>query len=98
MAQDAAEAAPNVYTVVFENERVRLVEARVRPGDSSPLHSHPDGLVYVVSGGKVTFGSADGHGADVELKTGLARWREAEEHTVASRDATDIVVLIFEPK
>jgi beta-alanine degradation protein BauB len=98
MAQDAAEAAPNVYTVIFENERLRLLEARVRPGDSSPLHSHPDGLVYVVSGGEVTFGSGDGHSADVELKTGFARWREAEEHTVASRDSADVVVLMFEPK
>ena len=29
MAKDAAEAAPNVYTVLFENDRVRLLEARV---------------------------------------------------------------------
>ena len=33
MAKDAAEAAPNVYTVLFENERVRLLEARVKPGE-----------------------------------------------------------------
>lgn len=98
MARDAAEAAPNVYTVLFENERVRLVEARVRPGDSSPLHSHPAGLVHVVSGGPVTFEAAGGHRVDVELKTGLSRWREAEEHTVTSRGETEVVVLIFEPK
>jgi quercetin dioxygenase-like cupin family protein len=98
MAPDAAAAAPNVYTVLFENERVRLVEARVRPGDSSPLHSHPDGLVHVVRGGEVTFESAGGHRVDVELKAGLSRWREAEEHTVTSRGETEVVVLIFEPK
>jgi len=98
MANDAAVAAPNVYTVLFEDEHVRLVEARVKPGDTTPLHSHPDGLVYVVSGGKVTFGSADGGRVDVELKTGTSRWREAEEHMTASRDSTDIVVLIFESK
>jgi quercetin dioxygenase-like cupin family protein len=98
MANDAAVAAPNVYTVLFEDEHVRLVEARVKPGDTTPLHSHPDGLVYVVSGGKVTFGSADGSRVGVELKTGTSRWREAEEHMTASRDSTDIVVLIFESK
>jgi len=98
MAKDALEAAPNVYTVVFEDEHVRLVQARVKPDDASVLHSHPAGLVYVVSGGKVTFGSADGGSADVELKSGFARWRGAEEHTVASRDSKDVVVLIFEPK
>ena len=46
MVKDAAEAAPNVYTVVFENERVRLLEARVKPGDSSAMHAHPNYLVY----------------------------------------------------
>jgi len=98
MVQDAAVAAPNVYTVLFEDEHVRLVEARVKPGDSSPLHSHPAGLVYVVSGGKVTFGTGAGDRVDIELKTGTSRWRAAEEHTTASRDSADIVVLIFEPK
>ena len=98
MANDAVEAAPNVYTVLFENERVRPLEARVRPGDSSPLHSHPDGLVYVVSGGKVTFTSSSGERAELELKTGQTRWREAEEHATTSRDSTDVVVLLIEPK
>ena len=98
MANDAVVAAPNVYTVLFENERLRVLEARVRPGDSSPMHSHPDGLVYVVSGGKVTFTSPSGEGTDLELKTGQSRWREAEEHATASRDSTDILVLLIEPK
>jgi quercetin dioxygenase-like cupin family protein len=87
-----------VYTVLFENEHVRLLEARVRPGDSTPLHSHPEGLVYVISGGKVTFTSSSGERAEIELKTGQTRWRKAEEHATASRDSTDVVVLLVEPK
>jgi quercetin dioxygenase-like cupin family protein len=98
MVNDAAEAAPNVYTVLFENERLRLLEARVKPGDTTPLHSHADGLVYVVSGGKVTFTSSSGVSADIELKTGQTRWRQAEEHATASHDSTDVVVLLIEPK
>jgi quercetin dioxygenase-like cupin family protein len=98
MAKDALEAAPNVYTVLFENERVRLIEARVKPGDSSPLHTHPAGLIYVVRGGQVTFISSSDERADVELKAGQTRWREAEEHAAASRDSADVVALLIEPK
>ena len=98
MTIDAVEAAPNIYTVLFENDRVRLLEARMGPGDTSQLHSHPDGLVYVVSGGQVTFTSSSGERAEIELKTGQTRWREAEEHATASRDSTDVLVLLIEPK
>jgi beta-alanine degradation protein BauB len=35
MAADPVEVAPNVYSTLFENERVRLLEARLAPGDSS---------------------------------------------------------------
>ena len=98
MVQDAAAAAPNVYTVLFENERVRLLEARVKPGDSSLMHSHPDYLVYGLGDGKVTFTSASGDSADVELKTGQTMWREAEEHAAKNLGSTDVVALLFELK
>jgi quercetin dioxygenase-like cupin family protein len=60
MAKDAAAVVPNVYTVLFENERVRLVEARLKPGDSSALHSHPDYLVYNLEDGRVKFSGPSG--------------------------------------
>ena len=98
MAKDAAEAAPNVYTVLFENERVRLLEGRVRPGESSSIHAHPDGLTYVLEGGKAAISTPSGGRVEVELKAGQFRWREFEEHSGTNLWATDIVVLFFEPK
>lgn len=98
MAREAAEAAPNVYTVLFENERVRLLEARVKPGDSSPIHSHPNYLVYSLGDSKVTFTSASGDSVDVELKAGQTMWREAEEHSAKNPGSTDVVALLFELK
>jgi hypothetical protein len=53
MAADPAEVASNVYTIMFENERVRLLEARLAPGDSSAMHGHPDYVVYNLAKGKV---------------------------------------------
>jgi len=96
MANDAADVAPNVYKVLFENERVRLLEARMRPGDSSAAHSHPDYLVYSLGDGKVRFTSSSEGSADVELKTGETMWRAAEEHAATNLGTTDVVALLFE--
>ena len=98
MAEDAAKVAPNIYTVLFENERVRLLEARLKPGDSSALHSHPDYLVYNLEDGRVKFGGASGEGEEVELKAGDVMWREAEEHTAEGVGSTDVHALLFELK
>jgi len=46
MAADPVQVASNVYTTLFENERVRLLEARLAPGDSSAMYGHPDYVVY----------------------------------------------------
>jgi quercetin dioxygenase-like cupin family protein len=37
---DAVAAAPNNHKVVFENDRVRVLEVTVRPGEKEPLHAH----------------------------------------------------------
>jgi hypothetical protein len=37
---DALIAAPKYHRVLFENDRVRVVETRIPPGDTVPLHMH----------------------------------------------------------
>ena len=44
MAEHAATVAPHAYRVLFENERVRLLEVSMEPGSSTEMHSHPDPL------------------------------------------------------
>ncbi len=47
---DAVSAAPEHHSVLFENERVRVLDARVECGDTVPLHTHPwPGVQYVTS-------------------------------------------------
>jgi quercetin dioxygenase-like cupin family protein len=87
-----------VYRVLFENDRVRLLEARVKPGESSAPHGHPNYLVYTLQGGRVTFTSGSGESVDVPLEAGQAMWREAEEHAAKNEGAEDIVALLFEVK
>jgi len=67
---DPVEVAPDVYTVLFENDRVRLFEVREAPGVGSAMHSHPDYVIYAVSGGKVKFTSGSGETAELEINAG----------------------------
>jgi len=39
-ALDALQAAPRHHRILFENGRVRVVETRVSPGDTVPVHTH----------------------------------------------------------
>ena len=46
---DAVSVAPDVYSVMFENDRVRVLAIRTDAGASSEMHSHPDMVLYAVS-------------------------------------------------
>ncbi len=46
---DAVVAAPEHHAVLFENARVRVLDARVEPGDTVPLHIHRrPGVQYLI--------------------------------------------------
>src|SRR5712691_8247685 len=98
MANDAAHVAPHVYKVLFENERVRLLEVRMKPGDESAMHSHPDYLVYALGGGKVKLTAGSGESTEVEISAGDTMWREAEEHSALNTGSAELVALFVELK
>lgn len=37
---DAMVAAPEHHEVLLENERVRVLDSRIKPGDTVPVHTH----------------------------------------------------------
>jgi quercetin dioxygenase-like cupin family protein len=98
MAEDAAKVAPHVYKVLFENDRVRVLDVSLQPGNRTEMHSHPDYFVYMFSGGKVRFTTPSGETAELELPAGATMWREAEEHGTENIGGTEVRGLFFEPK
>ena len=44
-----AVSKPQHYTVVFGNDRVRVLMYRERPGEQTTPHRHPDGVMYTLS-------------------------------------------------
>ena len=80
LAQDPVKVAPNNHKVLLENDRVRVLEFRSKPGEKIGMHSHPDCIVYVFAAAKTKFTSPDGKITERESKAGDTTWRAAETH------------------
>lgn len=70
---------PDLYHVVFENDRVRVLEYLDRPGDSTLMHDHPDSVMVTLCGFRRRL-SSGGRQVEVELPAFHARWLDAQEH------------------
>ena len=80
MAGDAVVIAPDVYKVVFENERVRVLDTRTAPGGTSEMHGHPEMVGYAVTDCTWVLTSPDGEEVRVDLKAGETFFLPATEH------------------
>lgn len=95
---DPYEVGKQYYTLLLENDRVRVSDAKFKPGDKMAMHSHPDHFVYVLSGGRVKFDYPDGTMKEVDLAAGQVVWSEAESHATENIGDTDLDVLVVELK
>jgi quercetin dioxygenase-like cupin family protein len=82
MDNDAVSAAPEVYSVVFENERVRVLDVRADPGAGSPMHGHPDFVRFAVRDAHIVVASPDGREQRADVPAGAVFWNAATVHAV----------------
>ncbi|WP_427886223.1 cupin domain-containing protein [Kribbella sp. GL6] len=100
MSDDPAVTNPEFYSVVFENDRVRVLEYLDQPGDRTAPHSHPDSVMITLSA-FVRRISAAGQEVRVELPAGQARWLDAQQHAgenIGDTRTHSIFVELKEPK
>jgi hypothetical protein len=76
---DPVTTNPDLYRVVFENERVRVLAYDDRPGDRTLVHHHPDSVMVTLSAFRRRVSHDDRH-VDVDLPAGEVRWLAAQEH------------------
>jgi len=96
--QDAANNSSSSSKVLFENERVRVVELRLEPGKKEPMHSHPAHLVYVLSPARMKMTSSEGKTKEVEVRAGQVIWGEALSHAGENVGTTELHEVIIELK
>jgi quercetin dioxygenase-like cupin family protein len=97
-AQDPTKQSPDKYKVIFNSDKVRVLDVRLKAGDKSPMHSHPNYVVYSFNNSTVKFTSKDGKSTEVKTKAGQCMWRDAETHSVDNIGKTDVHVLNIELK
>src|ERR1041385_4985065 len=73
-AADPLEVAPGMYSLLFQNDRVRVMQVVFKPGEKIAKHSHPDHFVYVLEAGKLKISHPDGTFMDADLKVGQVLW------------------------
>ena len=76
---DPTETDPDKYKVVFENDRVRVLEYRDEPGARTSPHRHPDSVMVTLSAfdRRVTAGAQS---REVSLEAAQVRWLDAQTH------------------
>lgn len=97
-AQDPVKVSPQYYRVRFENERVRVLEYHLKPGEKEATHSHPAGVVYVLSDATIRSGHPDGTSSETPGKAGEVFWREETTHTVENVGTTEARAIAVELK
>ena len=103
---DGVIADPGHHRVLFENERVRVVETTVRAGETTPLHTHVlPTVLYAISGSHFVRRNFQGEVlVDTrDLKPPFVlppiQWSEGTpEHTLENPGPADLVVIGVELK
>ena len=97
MSDDPTVTNPDHYKVVFENERVRVLEYRDVPGDRTTPHSHPDSVMVTLSDFDRKLSVGD-QSRDVSLTSGQANWLPAQTHMGENVGSTPTHVIFVELK
>ena len=97
-ADDPVKTDGDKYTVLFENNCVRVLDYRDRPGDRTNRHRHPAFVLYTLSSFKRTLTLPDGKVVQREFKEGEAVWSGAQTHIGANTGDTPTHVILVEMK
>ncbi len=100
MNADPTQTDPDKYKVIFENDRVRVLEYRDKPGDRTSPHSHPDSVMYTLSSFERRLIHGDQQ-RDVQLQAGKVVWVGAQEHAgenIGSTESHSVFVELKEPR
>jgi quercetin dioxygenase-like cupin family protein len=98
VADDPTRTDPDKYKVIFENDRVRVLEYRDEPGQTTRPHAHPDSVMYTLSSFERKLVAESGDSREVSLEAGEVRWLDAHVHSGENVGTSPTHVLFVELK
>ena len=96
--KDPVKLSPQYYTVKAENDRVRVLEYRLKPGEKEVMHSHPSYVVYFLGDATLRATSPDGKTSDTSVTQGEVLLRDPLSHAVENVGTTELHALLIELK
>jgi beta-alanine degradation protein BauB len=98
-APDPTATDPDKYKVIFENEQVRVLEYRDKPGQKTAPHYHPDYVLYALSSFRrnLTLPLENKSGTR-EVKAGEVLWGSAQVHIGENVGTSETHVIMIELK
>lgn len=94
---DPVDVSPNLYRVLFENDRVRVLEYQDHPGDKTQPHDHPDSVMVTLSSFRRRLWAGERE-VELELPAFQARWLDAQQHAGMNIGQSDTHAVFIELK
>jgi hypothetical protein len=97
MTLDPVATNPDHYSVIFENDHVRVLEYTDQPGDRTTPHEHPDSVMVTLSSFRRRLYSGEME-RDVEIPAETTSWLPAQQHAGHNIGDTPTHVIFVELK
>jgi beta-alanine degradation protein BauB len=97
-AQDLVPLYPENYKVLIENDRVRVLDFRLRKGATEQFHMHPAHVLYVLEPFTIRFKLPGGRTAERRTRAGEVLYSEAVVHSPTNVGETDAHGILIELK
>jgi len=94
---DPTRTDPDKYKVIFENDRVRVLEFRDTPGAKTKPHQHPDSVLLMLSNFRRRLSIGDSV-REMTVEAGEAVWSPAQIHIGENIGSTDTHLVFVELK
>jgi len=98
LAQDAVKVDPKHYSVVSENERVRILRVHYGPHEKSVMHSHPATVAVFLTDAKGVFNLPGGKKQEFNIKAGEAMYDAATTHLPENTSDAGMDAIVIELK
>ena len=98
--QDPTAVDTKHYTVVFENDQVRVLRISYGPGEESVMHEHPNGVAVFLTDGNTEMKLGDGTTIMDIRKSGEASWAPAGKHLPKSlgENKSELILVELKPQ
>ena len=79
-AQDPVKVDPKHYSVMIDNNKVRVLHIHYGPGETSVMHKHPASVIVFLTDATVKMTYPDGKTEEIAGRKGQATYMEATTH------------------